>query len=485
MKRVLSLVLVMMLAMGLCACGGGSTSGSKADNEEEAYEIVWYLPGTFGDDLEMVNEKVNEYVKEKINATVKLTSLDWGVYTSKIDNMLSAGEKVDLAWLNGNRYAKYVTDETAIDITDMLGEYAPGTKEALGGFLDGCMIDGKLYAVPANKDKGHQYSIVYRKDIAEKYGFDMSNIKTLRDLYPYFDVIKENEPNMYPFGPSDGANAVHLALTFTVNAGDFVCFADENSDELITRYETEDYREAARIAQEMYNAGYIYQDSAISDKTTEFKNNGQLFSWVIQTQPNKLAEVQATLDYEIGEILMTDVHLDNRDTFGSMMFIPYTSENPERVMKLIELVNTDKYLNNLINFGIEGVHYEKVGENTIRPNKESNYDFIGSQWVLGNTYINYDLENYVPDKAAKLEEWNDSAKRSKYFGFVFDRKPVETEFAACDNVTGKYWKTIAYGTSDPDATIDQMVAELEAAGLNRIKEEAQRQFEEWKQKNNK
>ena len=484
MKRLISLALVLMMVMGLTACGGGTVTNSSADNVDEEYEIVWYLPGKFGDDLEVVNEKVNEYVKEKINATVKITGLDWGVYTSKIDNMLSAGEKVDLAWVNGNRYAKYVTEETAIDITELLGEYAPGTKEALGDFLKGCVIDGKLCAVPANKDKGHQFSIVYRKDIAEKYNFDMSNIKSLRDFYPIFDVIKEKEPNMYAFGAGDSGHAIHLQQYYDVNCGDFACFTDDNDGELVTRYETEGYKEAAQIAEEMYKAGYIYPDSAITDKTNEFKNNGQVFSWLIQTQPNKLAEVQATLDYEIGEVIMTDVQCDNRDTFGSMMFIPYTSENPERVMKFIELINTDKYLNNLINFGVEGIHYEKVGDNTIRLNENSKYDFVGSQWVVGNTYINYDLESYVPDRVKKLGEFNDSAKKSEYFGFVFNRTPVESEYAACGNVSNKYWKTLAYGTGNWEETIAQMMAELKVAGLDKIKEEAQRQFDEWK-KNNK
>ena len=32
----------------------------------------------------------------------------------------------------------------------------------------------------------------------------------------------------------------------------------------------------------------------------------------------------------------------------------------------LELVNTDKYLNNLINFGVEGVDYEKVSDNVIK-----------------------------------------------------------------------------------------------------------------------
>ena len=49
-----------------------------------------------------------------------------------------------------------------------------------------------------------------------------------------------------------------------------------------------------------------------------------------------------------------------------MQAISRTSKNPEIAMKFLEMFNTDKYLNNLINFGIEGTHYVKVADNVIK-----------------------------------------------------------------------------------------------------------------------
>ena len=50
--------------------------------------------------------------------------------------------------------------------------------------------------------------------------------------------------------------------------------------------------------------------------------------------------------------------------------ISINSAHPERAMKLIELMNTEKgkgHLYNLLVYGIEGEHYTKVNDNEIQP----------------------------------------------------------------------------------------------------------------------
>ena len=98
MKRVVSAVLAGAVMLSLGGCKDKQTAKGE-DNMNEEYEIIWYIPGKFGTDLGMVNEKVNEYVKEKINATVKLEAVDWGNYDTKVNNSLNAGEKIDIAWV--------------------------------------------------------------------------------------------------------------------------------------------------------------------------------------------------------------------------------------------------------------------------------------------------------------------------------------------------------------------------------------------------
>lgn len=482
-KRILGLLLVMALMVGMVACTTGKKTSNASDDESKAYEIEWYFPGSFGSDQQMVEEKINEYLKEKINATLKLMPLDWGVYASKMKNMLSSGEKVDLAWCDLNQYQSYIKEQIPVEIEELMTKFAPKTKELLGEeYLNGVKIGGKLYAVPVNKEKGHAFSIIYRKDIAQKYGFDMESVKTLEDLYPYFDVIKEKEANMIPFGLTNSSTPLHLEPYYDIGLGSLVCFMPEYPGKVVTMHETEEYKKAAKRAQHMYDNGYVSKDAAIKDDFTELRKNGMIFCYVSITHPLKLEEINKSSNYEMGEVVMTDVMSDSRDTLGSLNFIPYTCENPERVMKFIELFNTDVYLNNLINFGIEDLHYEKTGENTIKTlDRIENYDFVGSQWELGNTLINYVLDGYDPQRYEKLAEYNANVPASDYYGFVFDSEPVAAQVTACRSVTGEYWKNIDYGTVNADEELPKFIEKLKKAGIEEVIAEAQKQYDAWKE----
>jgi len=46
----------------------------------------------------MVQEKANEYLKEKINATIDMKFIDYGDYTQKMGVIINSGEPYDLAF---------------------------------------------------------------------------------------------------------------------------------------------------------------------------------------------------------------------------------------------------------------------------------------------------------------------------------------------------------------------------------------------------
>ena len=66
------------------------------------------------------------------------------------------------------------------------------------------------------------------------------------------------------------------------------------------------------------------------------------------------------------------------------MAVSRTCQNPEVVMQFMELFNTDKYLHNLIVYGIEGKNYTKIDDNTIDPIRGSGY---GNAECSGNSEI--------------------------------------------------------------------------------------------------
>ena len=166
-KKFAAVTLIGFMFAGFAGCGKNVNSTTYTDDESEPYEIVWYTIGSSGmKDLNLVEEEINKYLKEKINATVKLNIFDYGTYQTKMANISSSGEKYDLRWINRATYQSEVYKGAFIDVNDLFSKYAPKTREMLGeSFLKGCMVSNGLYGIPANKDKAHYRALFYRNDI--------------------------------------------------------------------------------------------------------------------------------------------------------------------------------------------------------------------------------------------------------------------------------------------------------------------------------
>ena len=91
----------------------------------------------------------------------------------------------------------------------------------------------------------------------------------------------------------------------------------------------------------------------------------------------------------------------------------------------------------------------------------------------------YPVAPNAADQWDKVEEWNETAESSVLLGFNFDRTNVETEIANCSLIMSRYDKELYTGTRDPEEAVPALYEELEKAGLETIREEYQKQIDEW------
>ena len=79
-----------------------------------------------------------------------------------------------------------------------------------------------------------------------------------------------------------------------------------------------------------------------------------------------------------------------------------------------------------------------------------------------------------------LREFNDTITLiSPAMGYCFVTDSVQTEYAAVQSVVSQYVPIISAGAIDPATELPEFLDALEAAGINDIIEENQRQFDEW------
>ena len=326
-KKVIGLFLAMMTVFTMCSCQNGKTAKGEDPNKvpSDPYEINWYMRGTAQSDISSVENAINDYLKDKINATVKITILESGQYNQKMSNMIAAGEYFDLAFAASYSldYAVNASLGAFVQLDDYLDTYLKDiAKEIPENVIDSARIDGKLYALPTNKETATQYGWIYRKDIADKYGIDMSKYKTLDDFKPVAEMLKEKEPSIqYPIDwdqTCDYTDMMYNDFSYVsfINSLGFVgvSYAEgQDPNKVVFAYDLsqDSSKKAVEARRDYYKSGLVKKDVATATDLNARFNNGYTFAYYTPLKPGKAGELQSKVNYEIAQAETTPVY-ENR-----------------------------------------------------------------------------------------------------------------------------------------------------------------------------
>ncbi|MBR2569713.1 MAG: ABC transporter substrate-binding protein [Paenibacillus sp.] len=482
-KRTLLLTLVMMLvsSMMLAACGG-KDSGSATSKDEKPVELIWYTIGTPQRDLNEVLQKVNEYTKEKINATINMKMLDWGDYDQKMQVISASGEPYDIAFTSswGFNYVTNAQKGAFYKLNDLLDEHGQDLKNVIHpSFLEGAKINGELYAIPVNKELPAQRVFRFNDTLVKKYNFDISKVHTLEDLEPMLKTVAEKE-NIKPISAAMGLPQM---FDYVIEGGIPIGVPLDSKDlKLELTLENPKIMEQYETMHKYYKAGYLPSDVATytDANQSEALKTGRWFVDTAHYQPFAETSWSQGIPDKVVVQPAEEPYVYNWSVTGSMMAISAQSKYPEKAMEFINLLNTDKYLRNLINFGIEDKHYKRVDDNTIEPLPARKESYDMPQFTLGNFFILDLLPEDPKDKWDQFEAFNNSAKNAPLLGFTMDTSKVRTEIATVLNVKDEFEKALTTGTVDPKEYLPKAIEKYKAAGIEKIMEEAQRQIDEWK-----
>ena len=234
-----------------------------------------------------------------------------------------------------------------------------------------------------------------------------------------------------------------------------------------------------------YEAGYIRKDAATITDYNADEKAGKVFAAVKSLKPGKDAEVSLATGFPWIQVDLTPVVMTNRETIGSLQTISRTSKNPQKALQFLELFNSDPYLNNLINWGIEGKHYVKTdkkdatGAAMIKAGPDKEKYNVGTPWMFGNTFINFLDVSENPKKAQLFLDYNKKALALKSLGFDFDISKVKNEVTAIINVWKEFIPGLETGSTDPATEVPKAVAKFKAAGIDKVRAEAQSQYDAW------
>ncbi|MGG5460699.1 ABC transporter substrate-binding protein [Clostridium sp. B9] len=479
-KRFLVLTLAAALFTGgLVGCGSNSTGGGEAS--KEPVNLVWYTIGAPQADDSLVEEKINEYIVDKIGATVSIKRIDFGDYDQKMNVIVNSGEPYDIAFTCSwaNNYNVNARKGAFKPLNDLVEEHGKEVYEAVDErFWEGTKIDGEIYGVPTSKEIGLAPYWIFNKELVEKYDVPYEEIKTADDLEPWLKLISEKEKDVVPlfltndFGVPVAFDKVLKPLGINLVDGEL---------KVENMFETEETVNFVKKMNEFYENGYINKDAAVNTDTAK-RNTYEWFVTKADGQP--FAENIWSENFGVDVVVTpaSDPYVTTESTTGAMNAISSQSEHPEEAMKFLNLLNTDEYLRTLAGFGIEGTHYNMVDGKLELTGARDRYTV--PTFAQGNLFITPPLVEEPENKWEVFKEFNDNSKTSPALGFSFNTESVSTEVAAIANVMKEYEAILVTGSVNAEETLAEMNKKLKDVGLDKVQAEMQKQLDEWS-KNNK
>ncbi len=496
--KFFGLIFAIMLLVFASACTSKSTEETNADdggntnngsNEEEAVHLKIAFPLFYGEpaDLKKVEAELSKLAKEKINATLEITALSISAYDQQMNLVLTSNEQLDLSVVLAASLAPQVSRGQLHDIGDILKEHGQGIIDVVGeDFLAATQIAGKQYAVPTLRDFAASYGFMIPKTYVDKYDIDVDQITTLEDMGEILRTIKANEPNVYPLSSNGPGSSILDHHRFVDPLTDFngVLPNYDNDLKVVNFYEMPEYVEKLKTIRSWYEEGLILEDIATTQVTkNELLKAGKIATFTQSQKPGIEQQNSRDMDMEMVAVEIIPPASTTANVAGISWSVPRNSKNPEKAVELLNLMYTDKEFFNLLTWGIEGEHYEKVSDEVIKypdgVTSENVRYSLNTSWLMGNQFLSYKFENEDPELWEKIKEFNNESIKSKALGFNFDSTPVRTQLAAVNNVKEQYRVGLETGAMDFDKHYPEFIKRLDAAGMNEIIAEKQRQLDEW------
>jgi putative aldouronate transport system substrate-binding protein len=434
--------------------------------------------------------------------SIRLDGMDWGSWEQRGNAIVLSGGDYDLVFaanwsgfyndaISGGAWAPW--DKYLDEFPEFKRIIAPW-KEATyewGGDPDAMHI----YRMPNIKEYASILCEVrWNKTVADKLGITegMRNVRTVYDLEPFLDMYK----NAY------GRNGMAvLAVDTNVLVNCFQLGADPDAyvyqpayNPNTDRYETgvfspwfDDY---IALRRNWYAKGYIpdYQQTEVWDDLVVKFGPESFLVYFNLGKPGGEAEMNISaplvLGFEWGTTFLTPGIITNNSLMANSFAINARSGNVEASAFMHMLLNTNKELTNLINFGIEGVHYTLDNTGTLIRNEPSRY-YSNLMWMLGNRFLCHRLLGEPENLGQIYADFNESAIIFPNFAFP---KPEEKAWASVDTdmfkgVAGalktQYERSISIGNIS-DADIADIRNRLNQANRQGMEDVYNREYQAWK-----
>ncbi len=489
LKKISAAVLAAVMVFSLSGCGssGGGGSASKDDGKTtiKITRVMNNIASPDSEEIKKVQDAVNDYIADKLDVQVEITEYAIGEYADKC-NLSLANKEIDMlwtaSWIASVDCASLIQSNAAYDISDLLEESTVyGTMPA--SVWESSEFGGKNYFIPVYKEVAEGYDLMFRKDLVDKYDWDLDSVTELADIEPMLKDCLEEDTVTAPLL----CQSSYLFYKFFLDQYDWVTGydmigVDKETGEVVNVVQTDEYRDFCMLMSDWAEKGYILEgDATNSNPSNALMSQYWGISWWTDVPNN--AEANTRYGQEVEMVHLTDNWISSNTSLGSAYAISATvsEETAQACIDFLGLLYTDNTLADIFTFGIEGTDFDYDEDGYVVKKGDL---FNHSAWESAHVRVVSLEEGEPADKVALYDTFNDDSVVSVASGFRLDKEPIEAQLTACANVLNQYGQVLengGYRTDEVDAMLETYQKALDEAGFQDVLDEVSRQFEEWKE----
>lgn len=458
-KKLISLLLAMVIVLGMFAgCSKdektpGDETADTQDSKRVAMTLSLWLPtdpSTTDEAAEQVEAAVNKITQAKYDTAIELHLIPRDEYKETVDEKIAAvkqatadkkaaeearkkalknkGQKVeetvetdapvettidelgiavkaypdvvdtqfDIFYISGyDNYSEYAY----ADITAPLDGELSGNSKILKSYIYPTFLkpiyDYGTFAIPNNRPVGEYKYLLINKELVDVYDYNYSDLTSfLRTKNFIVDIGNQGLDDVVPLlGPVDAAGIVFWGADGVSDEWSLICSVLTNETEYIDALPPEllldsTYVSTFKMVRELEALGYV------GNGTIE---EGKRFAvGIVSGDPASIAKYEE--DYYIS--VYENPVFDEETIYESMFAVSEYSKDVSRSMEIITCINTDKELRTVLQYGVEGIHWEYDDPDTKETISIISDDYKMELTETGNVFMTY------PAEGVPMEYWD-------------------------------------------------------------------------------
>ncbi len=461
-----------------------SIAASSESLTEEHVDLKWYIRFAQQKDQQTVFDAVSEYMNEKINASVEFVPVEGGNFNDKMSAVIASNQEYDLCFTSSwaNNYLANVSKGAFLPLDDLLPTYGPAIWSLNEKFWDAVKVQGKIYGVINQQIFARAAAISYLKEEAATHAFDPSSYVKgdISSLNSYIEKAYAADSSRYVHVEvSDMSEYLRQDWIVSYNVPGAVDVDDTSGKiTVINQWKSEPMLKLVDTLQDWNTKGWTSSKKFLSGMTQDMKN--EIIDLGGTYKPGGAVETSLQVGAELEQIPSNDALLSTGGILATLTAVNRNSENPERAIMMLDILFSDAYAFNLLNYGIEGTHYELNNEGKMIIDSISADYNPQVPWEFASTFLSLLNEGQASDLWEQTKQVNLDATKSPLLGFSFDPTPVSSEIAKSQATVAEYYQGIVLGIYT-DAEYEAFLAKLDAAGADKIIAEMQSQIEKWQE----